>query len=466
VQGLHATMRLPHAGTTRQVPYDQLFVALKVSPPREKDSQKVEPTSIENVLEHASHVVVLGNPGGGKSIQSDKLTFDIASGKINVFVNRAPFRVVLKDYASAVCGADRTSLAEYLTSLCRSPYHIEPPESAIEYMLLNDRAVVILDGLDELLDTSLRREVVQAVEGFAHRYPTCPMVVTSRRIGYDEAPLNEYMFIKLELGEFDVVQVEEYVERWFALDDSLSPSRREQLGNAFMKDSAFVSDLRTNPLLLSLMCGIYASENYIPRNRPDVYEKCALLLFDRWDRQRGIVSPLPFDAHVQSAMRSLALYMFTKHSTEEGISRSRLIEYMRDYLREKRFDSDEAAENAATEFIEFCKGRAWVLTDVGSDTYGFTHRTFLEYFAASQLVRLNPDPGALLKSLIPHLRIESWDVVAQLALQILGRTVEDGADNFLQLLLDAASVDKAPAKLNLISFACRALEFIVLGLKW
>ncbi len=459
VSALHATMRLPHTGTTRQVPYEELFVAPSLWPANRTDSD--DAVSLSEAIQYATRVVLVGDPGGGKSTQVHKLTYDVATAQIPSLKGLVPFFVVLKDYAPAVRNESRRTLADYIEGLCRSPYQMEPPEQSIEYLLLNNRAIVIFDGLDELIDISLRRDVVQAVEGFANRYPTCPIVVTSRRVGYDEVPLNEYLFTKMELGKFDVNQVQEYVKKWFALDESIKPATREQLSNAFMVDSQFVSDLRSNPLLLSLMCGIYASENYIPRNRPDVYEKCAMLLFERWDKQRGISATLPFDAHVQSAMRSLALYIYTNHSEEEGISRTRLVAYMRDYLRERRFETDEQAENAAIEFIDFCKGRAWVLTDVGAELYGFTHRTFLEYFSASQLVRLNPNPKALLDQLLPHLKDESWDVVAQLALQILSRTVEDGADDFLELVLDEASIGSERPDTNLISFACRCLEFIV-----
>jgi hypothetical protein len=458
---LHSSMRLPHAGTSRQVPYEELFVAPDIWLTPGRDGPNSASATLAEILQLAARVVILGDPGGGKSTQAHKLTYDIASGTIPFLRDRVPFLVVLRDYAPMVRGEDRQSLAEYIEGLCRSPYHIEPPESAIEYLLLNDRAVVILDGLDELLDTSLRRDVVQAVEGFANRYPTCPIVVTSRRVGYDEAPLGEHLFERLELGKFSPRQVGDYAAKWFALDESIAPLHRKRLAKSFIADSAYVADLRANPLLLSLMCGIYASEGYIPANRPDVYEKCALLLFDRWDKQRGILAPLPFDAHVQSAMRSLALYMFTEHPSDEGIPRDQLVAYMRNYLRSKRFDSDESAEDAAIEFIEFCKGRAWVLTDVGAELYGFTHRTFMEYFAANQLVRLDPNARQLFDRLEPYLREEAWDVVAQLALQILGKVVEDGADDFLSYVVDAALGGRESPDLNLLSFACRALEFIV-----
>jgi hypothetical protein len=470
VAALHATMRLPHAGTTRQVPYAQLFVQPRVTldVAATPEMHREPPAfSLEDLYRHTTRLVILGDPGGGKSTMSRKLTFDNAAGVLDD--SRTPFFVELRDYASVVRGRNRSTLVEYLESLCRSPYNIEPVPDAIEYLLLNDRALVILDGLDELLDTSLRRDVVEAVEGFAHRYPTCPMLVTSRRVGYDEAPLDSDLFAKVQLSEFAPRQVESYVTKWFALDESIDDNRQDQLAQSFMTDSNFVADLRVNPLMLSLMCGIYASENYIPRNRPDVYEKCAVLLFESWDKQRDIQVPLPFDAHVQGALRSLALYMYTLEAEarvddttgrEEGIHRTQLVSYMTQYLREKRFDDDESAENAAVEFIEFCKGRAWVLTEIGAERYGFTHRTFLEYFTASQLVRQNTSAKALYERLKPHVRSGAWDVVAQLALQIVGRSVEDGSDDFLQLLLEDVSGDSRE-DLYALSFAARSLEFVV-----
>lgn len=470
---LHATMRLPHAGTTRQVPYEDLFVQPYVwwdAVTRGSDRGRIQ-TRIDFLLERVTRLVILGDPGGGKSTLSRKLVFDLAADRLPSLRGKVPFFVELRDYAPSVRGRDRQTLLEYLESLCRSPYNLEAPESALEYLLLNNRAVVVLDGLDELLDVSLRRDVVQAVEGFAHRYPTCPMVVTSRRVGYSEAALSGEIFSTVALSEFSEHQVADYVNKWFKLDESVPEVRQGQLAGSFIEDSQFVSDLRVNPLMLSLMCGIYASENYIPRNRPDVYEKCALLLFERWDKQRGIVPELSFDAHVQAALRSLALYMLNSEYEQaaaigdgeggvEGLSREHLVRFLKQYLREKRFDNDEDAERAAGEFVDFCKGRAWVLTDVGAETYGFTHRTFLEYFAASQLVRLHTNAEALYGELREKIQIGASDVVAQLAVQILGRTTEDGADDFLRILISDVA-GSSHKDLNSVSFAARALNFIV-----
>jgi len=462
IRNLYGTMRLPHAGTTRRVPYDKLYVQPGVRPVENGNADSiVEPDKIEELTTDTLRLVLLGDPGGGKSTLSLKMTFDCASSALGEGAPTVPFLIILREYAAEM-SKHSLSLIEHIEQQCKVTLSIQPPPNAIEYLLLNGRAFVIFDGLDELLDTALRRKIVDTVTGFAHRYPTTPILVTSRRIGYSDAPLDSDLFTAFSLCEFSSKQVDQYARNWFNLDESIQPGRRSDLCNSFLQESAFVGDLRVNPLMLSLMCGIYASENYIPRNRPDVYEKCAILLFDSWDKQRGITAPLPFDAHIQAAMRSLALWLYPQQASQRGLPRAKLISYMKDYLLKKRFDDEEEAENAATEFIDFCKGRAWVLTDVGAELYGFTHRTFLEYFAASQIVRENTDPARLFDYLIERLRGGGWEVVAQLALQILNKSVEDGADDFLEILLAYTDSDIEPAlRGKLLEFGAQALSYIV-----
>ena len=79
----------------------------------------------------------------------------------------------------------------------------------------------------------------------------------------------------VSLQEFTFHQVRQYVSNWFDLDDSVSLARKADLRESFVSDSEFVQDLRVNPLMLSLMCGIYSSEKIVYHGTGLMYMKSA-----------------------------------------------------------------------------------------------------------------------------------------------------------------------------------------------
>jgi hypothetical protein len=301
---------------------------------------------------------------------------------------------------------------------------------------------------------------------FCTLYPSVPTVVTSREVGYEQAPLDEEKFEIFGLAPFDEEQVEDYVGKWFSLDTHLTDEQQKQKVEAFLDESRVVPDLRSNPLMLALLCNIYRGDGYIPRNRPDIYEKCALMLFERWDKGRGIRVSLPFEAHIRPTIMYLAHWIYTNEVLKSGVTEQSLVMKAADYLCPKVFDDRDEAEKAACEFIEFCRGRAWVFTDMGTTKegerlYQFTHRTFLEYFTASHLVRISRTPDSLRDVLLPRIAKREWDVVAQLAFQIQDKKTEGAGDELLTALIEEYSQAEIEEKWHLLSFATRCLEFMV-----
>ncbi len=420
-------------------------------------------------VDEIDRTVVLGDPGAGKSTLAVKLCHDLATGEADRTyrdLTVTPILVILRDY-----GADRKthnlSILEFIETTARTKYQLPSvPTGAFDYLLQSGRALVIFDGLDELLDSSYRQVVSGDVEAFANLYSAAPLLVTSRRIGYEQAPLDPQTFQTYGMAEFDESQVETYARNWFAIDTGLSSGERDAKVAGFVRESLIVPDLRANPLMLGLMCNLYGGANYIPANRPDVYEKCAVMLFERWDRSRGISVEMPFESRLRPAMQHLAHWIYLDEALQSGVTRSQLIDEATRYLFERQFDDEHTAREAAGQFVDVCKGRAWVFTDTGltptnEPLFQFTHRTFLEYFCADYLARRFRTPAALVEMLIPRIEQREWDVVSQLAVQVKTRYVEDAEDEMLDIVLTRAAEQPGPPRTNLLLFAGRSLEFLV-----
>jgi hypothetical protein len=451
---LHRDMHLPHIGVSRRVPYADLYVPSRmVLPVPYMDGAKrtIQP---EGLIEPGHRYVVLGSPGAGKSTLLAKLAYDIAADQLGEFTGRVPFLVTLRQFEAAFRAGERP-LAGYLEAVGKDPYNVTPPPGAVEYLLRNGRAVILLDGLDELVDQDLRTRVSRLVTGFAHQHPLTPVVVTARVIGYETAPLDPHLFETIRLEDFEDWQVTAYATRWFRLDEATPEPQRAALTRSFLAESDQVAaDLRPNPLLLALLCAMYSAEHYIPRNAAQIYEKCALMLFERWDSMRGVGMPLQFRGRVRGAVQYLAWLQLTGPA-QAPLTESRIVRELTGYLERRQVDPDEA-QAMAEDFLAFCTGRAWILTDVGGATYGFSHRTFMEFFAAEHIVRTHRDAEGIWLALAPKIADGAWDVVGQVAIQLYDRNVEDGGDEILRVLLDQSPGDNPQPLL----FAVRALRYV------
>jgi hypothetical protein len=462
----HSEIVPPHFDSAKRVPINRLYVNAILQPTDSRDDRS-DSLSTEQFLTAVYRAVVLGNPGAGKTTLAQKICHDMAEryGE-RPFGGRSvtPIMVVLREFG-ATKKSRPCSIIEFIASQASYRYQLQPPVGAFEYLLLAGRAIVIFDGMDELLDSSYRREITGDIESFCRSFPSVPVIVTSRQVGYEQAPLDPRRFESFHLAPFGEREVLDYAEKWFSLDSHLAPDECSQKAHGFMRESKTLEDLRSNPLMLALMCNIYRGENSIPRNRPDIYEKCATMLFERWDTSRGIPIESPIKTHTNATMAYVAYWIYSNESLQAGVSEQALISKAADYLCSWRFEDRDEAESAATRFIELCRGRAWVLTDTGTTAHGerlfqFTHRTFLEYYAASHLVRTNDTSQSLSAALLPRIRRREWDVVAQLAFQLKSKSSEGAADDLLSAGIEASGLPVLEQG-NSLSFAARCLEFMV-----
>jgi hypothetical protein len=429
-----------------------------------------EETDYGSFLRTLQRRVVLGNPGAGKSTLAARTCHLLASeyDSAPIGLRRlTPWFIELRRFASAD-GGSRRSLVDYFEYWARASYQLDVPPGAFDWLLARGRLFVVFDGLDELLDTSLRQDVRNQVESFCRRYATTPVLVTSRLVGYDQAPLDPVAFDKTVLLDFDDPRVRSYAVKWFDIRlDRESEDDRRRHAEAFVRDSAVAGELRNSPLLLALLVSLHRGPASIPNNLPDVYDACANLLFSTWDKDRDIAVVLPFAEHVRPALRELAWWIFNDaRLSSGGVTRRQAVDRTARYLAKRRFGDLEQALAAAEDFISFCRGRAWVFSDQGStasgeDLFGFTHRTFMEFFAAEHLAYRKQTAEELVNELAPKIFEQEWDIVSLIALQIKARSYPDGADDVVKALVAHLQTRKGGELMHGVRFLLRLLRAVI-----
>ena len=457
----HGKLEPPDFDRRRRVPISDIYVPPviyeDIPPERTVVSVKENPPTLTvwDLVGRLDRSVLLGDPGGGKTTASTVLMHHFASDA----ERRIPFLVTLRNYAAE--DPPPRSVVGFIEHELETLYQCPAPPGLVDMLLLTGRAVVIFDGLDELLDTSRRADVATRVEHFCAEYPLAPVLVTSRVVGYDQARLDDTQFTSFRLGNFRDEDVAVYARKWFALEDGAHPDESD----TFLAESKSVHDLRSNPLLLSLMCILYRGEGSLPRNRAEIYEQCANLLFRRWDARRRIYQDLRAGHLLEPALRHLAWWLFTRDNAQSAVTERELVTATTEFLHGRGFESEDAARQAAREFVTFCAGRMWVFSDAGTTVtgeclYSFTHRTFLEFFAAAQLAYDSDTPEKLARALAPHVARGEWEIVAELAVQIKDSTSRDGAQRIYAELLGERRRRSVEGRSNILQFMARTLRSV------
>jgi formylglycine-generating enzyme required for sulfatase activity len=360
---------------------------------------------------------------------------------------------------------------------------------------LQNHGLVLLDGLDEVLDPEPRRRVADLVQQLGRELgPGCAILVTARPYVYPEAALRDFRVWQLQPLSVDRPgqgsQAEALVVNWHrALAPRADPG--ELVESLLTEPERAV--LAARPLLLTLLVALALARRTdgarpLPRRRDQLMEQATELFVRRWFQRierdgPGQLTPALLAALDQGLLRRVLEQLSLEaqqdrrepargdggEAVQVEVWSSQFLGVLQDEL-----PTDLRRETDTHAFSRIVVERAGLLFPRGGDVrvrYGYAHRQFQEYLAACALVAtdaaglrerllqgLNDSPGAwreVVRFSVPRLADTHGTDEAIALVRALLWSEDQRQDQPQEQSQDAAATD---AQLQAIAAAGLALD--------
>ncbi|MEV5952572.1 trypsin-like peptidase domain-containing protein [Streptomyces sp. NPDC051987] len=346
----------------------------------------------DEVLTGAGTCLLIGGPGVGKSSllrtrlahgAAEWLDGPSARGPAPVLVPAAALQGA--PLSRALVEAVNAQLPQYgLTTPLPDAFFDNRPGPGRDWL-------VLVDGLDEITDPAGRKDVLRIV---AHAGDQYVFVVTSRPVPEAEPGVLGPEVPRYALEPFRPDELERVARGWF---HALGIPGREHGARQFLTalDTARLTELARVPLTMSMLCQLRAEapENPLPRGRGAIYGDFVELLHERQYaagavpqaraalRRYGSDAEAAAERTVQGLPDVLAdlahRLLFAQHGDRP------VLDIVRDHPCAAR--PKAVPERHWRDFLESVVSGTGLLTRRSHDL-AFTHRTFVEYFAARHVI--------------------------------------------------------------------------------
>jgi formylglycine-generating enzyme required for sulfatase activity/predicted ATPase len=398
-------------------------------------SQETHALSALAMLNREQRLVLLGDPGSGKSTFVNFVTICMAGALLSgahasldrltaplpddegkdqderqpwVHGPLLPVRVILRDFAArGLPPAGHRATARHLwdfitTELAMAGLEDFGPQ--LKEMMRQQPSLLLLDGLDEVPRADERRVQIKAVvEDFISSLAHCRVLVTSRTYAYQEQAWRLTGFAEAILAPFTKGQIVRFIDRWYQHTAKLRGQHpddargRAALLEYTVLNNKHLGELAMRPLLLTLMASLHAWRGgSLPEKRQELYADTVDLLLDWWespkivrDEQGQIVIQQPSLAEwMKIEDRDQILGALNELAFEAHVSQPELVgtaDIPEEKLAQRLIGIARQTEVDLVKLVDFLSHRAGLLVARGVAVYTFPHRTFQEYLAACHL---------------------------------------------------------------------------------
>lgn len=327
----------------------------------------------EQAIQCHQYMMVLGKPGAGKSTFLRRMLIEMLKGKLES--KRIPLFISLHELSQT-----KKTLIDFI----ETEFNICGYEDAgpfIEKLLQAGKAMILLDGLDEVSEDTNLDEVIRDIRNFMDKYDKNQFVISCRVAAYN------HWFNRctdIEIADFDNEQIKQFVHNYFSQEpEDIAKKCLNELEN-----QPPVQELARIPLLLTLLCISFEANYRFPANKADLYREAIDALMHKWDSSRRIHREDAYkrltQRHKEGMLAKMAYETFIQN--QYFVPKRRFEELIREYIENIPGFDEKDLEADSEAILKSIESQHYIVSERAKNIYSFSHLTFQEYFVAKFII--------------------------------------------------------------------------------